>query len=84
MSDEEQQTTAAGRDLTAQIVAGYVAGNKLPPDEIANLISAVHHALARLGGPVEPVVERKPAVRSDARSDRTLSFASNVAIGGRP
>lgn len=59
MPEEPEQIS---RELTAQIVAGYLAGNKLEPSEIADVISAVHRALSEVGRPTEPVAERTPAV----------------------
>lgn len=38
-------------DMTVGIVANYVSNNQLGPDELANLISATHAALASAGNP---------------------------------
>jgi predicted transcriptional regulator len=46
-------------EFTAKIVAAYVRGNQVPPDQLASLISTVHQALAGLG---KAAVERTPAV----------------------
>jgi predicted transcriptional regulator len=50
-------------ELATKIVAAYVRGNQVQPDQLASLISTVHQALAGLGKPAtEAVVERTPAV----------------------
>jgi predicted transcriptional regulator len=65
--DISDTTTKNGEmliELTADVVAAYVSNNPVPVGELPNLISDVHAALGRVGGPVEqPVVEKqKPAV----------------------
>jgi predicted transcriptional regulator len=54
-------------ELTAQIVAAYVANNSVPSAEIANLIGQVHAALRRISAgqtpaAVEAARPAKPAV----------------------
>lgn len=51
-------------ELTAQIVAAYVANNAVPSGDMANLISQVHAALTRVAGasPAMPAEALKPAV----------------------
>jgi predicted transcriptional regulator len=54
-------------ELTAQIVAAYVANNSVPSAEIANLIGQVHAALKRISAgqmpaAVEAARPAKPAV----------------------
>jgi predicted transcriptional regulator len=50
-------------EFTAKIVAAYVRRNQVPPDQLASLISTVHHSLGGLGKPAaKAVVERTPAV----------------------
>lgn len=45
-------------DMTVGIIASFVSANKLPPDEIAGLISGTHAALSGLGTPdAEPAAE---------------------------
>ena len=60
---DEQPTASNSRELTAEIVAGYVRRNQIATDQLASLISNVHRALANLGKPAtETPPERKPAV----------------------
>ena len=51
-------------ELTADVVAAYVSNNPVPVSELPNLISDIHAALGRVGGPGEgaPVEKQKPAV----------------------
>ena len=51
-------------ELTADVVAAYVSNNPVPVSELPNLISDIHAALGRVGGPGEaaPVEKPKPAV----------------------
>lgn len=51
-------------ELTADVVAAYVSNNPVPVSELPNLISDIHAALGRVGGPgeVAPVEKQKPAV----------------------
>ena len=50
-------------EFTAKIVAAYVRRNQVQPDQLAALISTVHHALGGLGKPAtEAAAERIPAV----------------------
>jgi len=48
----EESDTLIG--LTAEIVANYVANNRVATNDVANLVQQVHGALAGLGGPPEP------------------------------
>ena len=50
------------RHRTAEIVVAYLRHNQLPTDQLAALISGVHHALGNLGKVPELVEERSPAV----------------------
>ena len=60
---EEPTTASTNRELTAEIVAGYVRRNQIGTDQLASLIATVHQALANIGNPTTPVPdERKPAV----------------------
>ena len=60
----EENVVADLIDLTADIVAAYVANNSVSTDELPNLIADVHVALARThAGVNEPEPEpQKPAV----------------------
>ena len=49
---------------SADIVAAYLAQNKVSPDQIPEVIRSVHQALSSLSGagPAEPAAPQKPAV----------------------
>ena len=70
--------------LTADIVSAYVSNNRVPPIEMAALLSSVHAAVAGLGSP-PAVVEPSPAkptpsqVRKSITPDALISF-----IDGKP
>ena len=71
MSDasEMQETMIT---LTADIVAAHVSNNSVAVNDLPQLISNVHGALAALGSPVAPVAEKQePAVsvRSSIKPD---------------
>jgi predicted transcriptional regulator len=63
--DDEAAISARGgaMQMTAQIVASFVANNKLSPDELTDLIRSVHRTLAALtDGAADKQSERpKPA-----------------------
>jgi predicted transcriptional regulator len=60
---EDERSTSANREFTAQIVAAYVRRNQIAASDLSALISTVYEALGRLGAPpAEPVAERTPAV----------------------
>src|SRR6266403_2215021 len=50
MSDHPP-TPSANRELAVTIVAAYVRRNQIGADQLPNLISTIHQALARLGIP---------------------------------
>ena len=59
-------------DLTADIVASYVAHNSVPASELPALINSVHQALKQLGRPVvhdnkqqEPAISVRKSVTPD-------------------
>ncbi len=70
--------------LTADIVSAYVSNNRVPPAEMAALLSSVYAAVAALGGPA-PAVEAGPEkptaaqVRKSIKPDALISF-----IDGKP
>ncbi|UYW32496.1 MucR family transcriptional regulator [Methylorubrum extorquens] len=73
-------------DLTATIVAAYVAKNTLPAKALPGLITSVHEALAGLGGtsatPVAEAEIEKPTpaqIRKSITPDALISF-----IDGKP
>lgn len=63
-------------DLAAEIVAAYVANNSVRSDELAQLISDVHRAVAAtVNGPAEPVPEplkSAVSVRKSVAPDRLV------------
>ena len=63
---------SANRELAATIVAAYVRRNQIGADQLPNLISTIHQALAGLGkperetaGPRTPAVPIRQSVRRD-------------------
>ena len=73
VSNEEELLSGASEiDLTADIVASYVAHNSVPASELPALIYSVHQALTQLGRPAvhdnkhqEPAVSVSKSVTSD-------------------
>lgn len=69
--------------LTAEIVAAYVAQNRLSPSDIGALIRSVHGALISLGKEApEPESTQKPTaaqIKRSIRQDALISF-----IDGKP
>jgi predicted transcriptional regulator len=66
MRDEDEQNVTEKGDamrMTTDIVAAFVANNKMSPEELTELIRSVHRTLASLStGAVAPAPERpKPA-----------------------
>ena len=47
---------------TAMIVSSYVRHHKLKPEQLSDLITAVHHALSHLGQPIQTEEVLTPAV----------------------
>lgn len=78
----EQDTDLSA--LTADVVAAYVANNKIAVNELAGLISSVHAALASAGAP-EPEAPAEAAkatpaqIRKSVTPDALISFED-----GRP
>ncbi len=64
MTDTEMaDATPNFTELTAEIVAAYVANNSVPAGNLSDLIATVHEAVAGLGSPAAPVaVAQTPAV----------------------
>jgi predicted transcriptional regulator len=82
MSDHD--TTLSFVDLTASLIAAYVAHNSVPAEELPGLIGSVHATLAGLGAPAapaEPEVERPTAaqIRKSVTPDAITSF-----LDGKP
>ena len=60
---EEDSASEVDLNQVARIVSSYVRSHQLGPDQLVELIVAVHHALAALGQAAPPLPEaRKPAV----------------------
>jgi len=56
------ETKAVDPRLVAQIVGRYVARNKIPADDLPNLIATIHRSLAELRQPAEVSEPLTPAV----------------------
>lgn len=73
MADNETLIT-----LTADIVASFVAHNRVGVSETPDLIRSVHDALSRLGQPVAPPEPEKPkgavSIRSSIKADGIISM----------
>jgi predicted transcriptional regulator len=66
-------------ELTAEIVANYVANNSTPVSDLPALIRATHDALAGIGSPEAPVVETvtkatSAQIRKSITPDALISF----------
>ena len=60
---DDHTAAEALRELTVEIVSAYLRRNQVPADQLGDLMSTVHQALAALGKPAqESPVERTPAV----------------------
>jgi predicted transcriptional regulator len=77
MPKEEQP--ALRRERTGQIVAAYLRKNKMSAEELGSLIRTVYETLGRLGEPIEPIVERTPAV--SIRRSVTQNFVICMECG---
>lgn len=63
MRDEDEQTAGGSVEalqMTTDIVASFVANNKVSSDEIGELIRSVHRTLASLGAAGAPVLAERP------------------------
>ncbi len=63
MRDEDEQTAGGSVEalrMTTDIVASFVANNKVSSDEIRELIRSVHRTLASLGATGAAVVAERP------------------------
>ncbi|WP_313902095.1 MucR family transcriptional regulator [Methylobacterium sp. E-046] len=87
MLDEGSDQSEGQSDLvalTADIVSAYVSNNRVPPAEMAGLLSSVHAAITGLGSS-PAVVEPRPAkptpaqIRKSITPDALISF-----LDGKP
>ncbi len=82
---DDAAPTASLIDLTADVVAAYVANNTVAAAELPRLIASVHEALAGAAAPAETVLDEPAPVRavtvrkSLANPNRILSM-----IDGKP
>lgn len=82
---DDAAPTASLIDLTADVVAAYVANNTVAAAELPRLIASVHEALAGAAAPAEALAEEAAPVRavsvrkSLANPDRIVSM-----IDGKP
>jgi predicted transcriptional regulator len=58
----ENQDTSALTELTAEVVAAYVANNRIPATEIPDVIASVYATLAGLGREIAADVGEAPLV----------------------
>jgi predicted transcriptional regulator len=58
----ETSVQGAAPRLVAKIIASYVSHHNLTPEQIPDLIAAVHRSIAGLGQPVETQAAPTPAV----------------------
>ncbi len=49
-------------EVTAGLVAAYVGGNTIAAGDVPGLIRSVHNALSSIGGQVDTIEDRQPAV----------------------
>lgn len=56
---------------TAQIITGHVSGNQVTPDQLPELITAVHRALAGLG-------QREAQLKEPARPEPAVAIRRSV------
>jgi predicted transcriptional regulator len=59
VTDDAEPPSSLAR-LTAEIVSAYVSNNKIAASDIATLITAVGHQMAKVGTDVAPPAEEKP------------------------
>ena len=76
MAEEQQSELVA---LTADVVAAYVANNKVSVEELSGLIASVHSALAGAGQPEAPTEPEAPKaspaqIRKSITPDALVSF----------
>src|SRR5690606_20907340 len=65
--------------LTSDIVAAHVSNNKVPVDQVAELISRTYEALAGLGAPAEePQPEPAVSIRSSVKPDHIVCLADGL------
>ena len=70
--------------ITADIIAAYVANNRVEPDALPHLIGTIHRAISGLGMPEPeaadaPTPVTKAQIRNSIRPDSLVSF-----IDGKP
>lgn len=66
VTDDAEPPSSLAR-LTAEIVSAYVSNNKIAASDIATLITAVGHQMAKVGTDVAPPAEEKPEPAVSAR-----------------
>ncbi|TGE01967.1 MucR family transcriptional regulator [Methylobacterium nonmethylotrophicum] len=75
--NESTRQDAGHIGLAADIVGAYVSRNNVPASELPALIAATHAALAKLGTPPEPVVEKPTPpvpIRKTVTPDHIISL----------
>jgi predicted transcriptional regulator len=75
VTDDAERPSSLAR-LTAEIVSAYVSNNKIAASDIATLITAVGHQMAKVGTDVARPAEEKPepavSVRRSIRPDHLV------------
>lgn len=82
MSDHESAGRLA-RDLTAEIVASYVANNSVRQDDVPGLIASVYQSLTGLGQPVAPAPVERPNPIVPIKKSITPDYLISLEDGGR-
>jgi predicted transcriptional regulator len=74
MNDDQENRGEKIVELTAEIVAAYVANNAVPPSDLADVIAGIHQSLANLGNKPSSEEAPKPAVnpKRSVRGDHII------------
>lgn len=71
------------RDMTAEIVASYVANNSIRQDDVPGLITAVYQALSALGEAPAPAPAERPTPIVPIKKSITPDYLISLEDGGR-
>lgn len=80
------ENSAAGRlarDLTAEIVASYVANNSIRQDDVPGLITAIYQSLTSIGEPQAPAPAERPVPIVSIKKSITPDYLISLEDGGR-
>ncbi len=81
--DDFQPASSSAVDLTAGLVAAYLANNTVRPGDIAELISSVHLALAGLGAAPAKADAVKPVPAVSIKKSVTPDYLISLEDGKR-